>query len=108
MILTLTTADDLIVDLISKGLSHTALGQLDKHSDKHALQRVSSSVIDACSQTDNILRTEVPELIRPWFTTDHDQIIRPLFIINTIFKGYCLLHRDTPLPRRTYVRIQEQ
>ena len=72
------TADDLIVNLISKGLSHTALGQLGKHSDEHVLQRISSSVVDACSQTENNPRTDVPELIRPWFSTDHHQIIERL------------------------------
>ena len=86
LILTRTAADDLIVNLISKGLSHTALCQLDKHSDEHALQQVSSSVIDDCSRTENILRNDVPKLIRLWFATDHDQIIMsPLFITIRIY-----------------------
>ena len=110
--MTPTTADDLIVNLISKGLSHTALGQLDKHSDEHGLQRVSSNVVDSCSQTENILRTDVRELIRPWFTTDHDQMIRSLFITISA-KGivYCtddhhrqvFYYRQTPLSRREYM-----
>ena len=68
LILTRTATDDLIVNLITKGLSHTALGQLDKHSDEHALQQVSSSVLNDCSQTENILRTDVPKLIRTCIT----------------------------------------
>ena len=107
-----TTADDLIVNLISKGLSHTALSQLDKHSDEHVLQRVSSSVVDACSQTENVLRTDVLELIRRWFATDHEQIISPLFITISE-KGivYCTddyhrqvcYYRQTSIPRKIYV-----
>ena len=91
---------------------HTALGQLDKHSDQHVLQRVSSSVVDACSQTKNILRTDVPELIRPWFASDHDQIISQHFITISA-KGivYCtddyhrqvFCYRQTPIPTRIYV-----
>ena len=68
LILTRTAADDLIVNLITKGLPHTALGQLDKHSDEHALQQVSSIVIDDCSQTENILRNDFPKLIRTCIT----------------------------------------
>ena len=65
---------------MSKGLSHAALGQLDKHSDEHALQRVSTNVIEACTATRSLLRTDVPDLVKPWFSSDHEKIVSPLFI----------------------------
>ena len=76
----MTTASDELVQLISKGLSHKAISQFDKHSDEQSLQRVSEEVIEACSQFSKIVKTDVPELRRPWFAELHDKIISPLFV----------------------------
>ena len=65
---------------MNKWLSHAALGQLDKHSDEHALQRVSSSVIEGCSSVSSIVRTEVPDLLHPWFASNHEAVSSPLFV----------------------------
>ena len=76
------------------------------------MQRVSSSVTEACNTVSSILRTEIPDLIRPWFATDHDQISTPLFIDVTL-KGvvFCtddsgqqlFFFRQTPIPRKIFI-----
>ena len=60
--LILTTADDKVVELMLKGVSHKALAQLDKHSDEQSLQRIREPVTTACGQIDKMVRTDVPEL----------------------------------------------
>ena len=61
----LTTALDEVVQTMSKGISHKAISQLDKHSDEQSLQRVSDEVIEECSDISKLIRTDVPELRRP-------------------------------------------
>ena len=56
-----------MAELMLKGVSHKALAQLDKHSDEQSLQRISEHVTAACGQIDKMARTDVPELLRPWF-----------------------------------------
>ena len=74
-------ADDQTFKLFSKGLSHAALAELDKHSDEHAIQRASRYVIQACNQTSSLVRTDIPELIRPWFANQHDKIGSIPFVV---------------------------
>ena len=54
--------------------------QYEKHSDKLTRQLVSANVIDEYKKIGVIVRTEVPEVRRPWFADAHDQIEKPLFI----------------------------
>ena len=61
-------------------VSHAALGQFDKHSDEHFLQRISSAVVVSCQEVSKLVRTDIPELRRPWFAENHDSITSPLFI----------------------------
>ena len=61
------TASNQVVECMSRGLSHTALCQLDKHSDEQALKRVNSNVINACIEVASLVKTDVHELRRPWF-----------------------------------------
>ena len=56
-----------IADRMNKGVSHAALGQFDKHSDEYSLQRISSAVIESCQEVSELVRTDIPELRRPWF-----------------------------------------
>ena len=62
-----TTAEDEVAELMLKGVSHKALAQLDKHSDEQSLQRISEHVTADCGQIYKMARTDVPELLRPWF-----------------------------------------
>ena len=78
--LLLTTAEDEVAELMLKGVSHKALAQLDKHSDEQSLQRVSEHVTAACGQTDKIVRTDIPELRRPWFAQGHSDVSSPLIL----------------------------
>ena len=78
--LLLTTAPDDVVQIMCKGISHKAIAQLDKHSDEQSLQRVSSEIIEACSEVSKLIKTEVPELRRPWFAEMYDKVMSPLFL----------------------------
>ena len=60
--LILTTAEDEVVELMLKGVSHKALAQLDKHRDEQSLQRIREPVTTGCGQIDKMVRTHVPEL----------------------------------------------
>ena len=107
--LILTTAEDEVVELMLKGVSHKALAQLEKHSDELSLQRISEPVNTARGQIDKMVRTDVPELRRPWFAEGHSNISSPLFL--AIFKAGVVYftddsqqslscYRQTPLPRQ--------
>ena len=50
----LITSKNESYEKISSGLGHTALGQLDKHRDEHALQRICKNVIDGLSDEESI------------------------------------------------------
>ena len=45
-----------------------------------SLQRVSSEIIEACSEVSKLIKTEVPELRRPWFAEMHDKVMSLLFL----------------------------
>ena len=74
------TASNQVVECMSRGLSHTALFQLDKHSDEQALQRVNSNVINACTEVASLVKTDVLELRRPWFSSGHEKIGSVIFV----------------------------
>ena len=108
----LSSTNDETSALINKRLSHAALGQLDKHSDEHALQQVSSNVIEACSSVSSIVRTKVPDLLHPWFASDHEALLSPLFVDvspkGTVFctddsaQQLLFFFRQTPILRKLY------
>ena len=52
----------------------------NKHSDKEALQGVSSNVINACIEVASLVKTDVPELRRPWFSSGHEKIGSVIFV----------------------------
>lgn len=82
----LITAEDEVVELMLKGVQHKALAQVDKHSDEQSLQRISEPVT-TCGQIDKMVRTDVPELRRPWFAEGHSDIIDKLPIVSCHIKG---------------------
>ena len=86
----------------------TLLMVLDKHSDEQALRRISKPVTEACLEVDTIVKTDIPEPMRPSFAENHSGVISPLFIIVSRFgvvfytdqtKNWIVL-RQTPLPRK--------
>ena len=103
------TASNQVVKCMSGGLSHTALCQLDKHSDEQALQRVSTNVINACIEEASLVKTDVSELRRPWFSSGHEKIGSVLFVTVSLegvmfftddTKCALVCYRQNPLPRR--------
>ena len=105
----LTTVSDEVVQTMSKGISHKAISQLDKHSDEQSLQRVSDEVIEACSDISELIRTDVPELRRLWFSESHEKIVSPLFISVSLHgivfftddnSASLVCYRQNPLPRK--------
>lgn len=98
---------------LNSGISHRAVLQFDKQSDELSLQRISSQVIDSCKEVGQLIKTEVPEIRRPWFADSHESIGKPLFIavsgrgVTFITDDYsqCLFfYRQSTLPRKlTYV-----
>ena len=74
------TVSNQVVEYMSRGLSHTALCQLDIYSDEQALQRVSSNVINAHMEVASLVKTDVPELCRPWFSSGHEKFGSVLFV----------------------------
>ena len=98
--------------MIFQGLSKRALSQLDKHSE--ALQRVSDPVISTLESIFCFIKTDIPELYKPWTSTssNHSTLIGdPLFIVisrhgvafytdnNKAGLHYC---RQTPVQRKVY------
>ena len=77
----LTTADDHIAQLMSQGVSHKAIAQLDKHSDEQILQRVNESLTTACTQVGVMVRTDIPELRKPWLSENHSEALYVLFFL---------------------------
>ena len=76
---------------------------------KKSLQRVSEYVTTACSQIDKIVRTDIPELRRPWFAEGHSDISSPLFLCiskeGVVYftddsQQSLSCYRQTPLPRK--------
>ena len=103
------TASNQVVECMSRGLSHTALCQLDKHSDEQALKRVNSNVINACIEVASLVKTDVRELRGPWFSSGHEKIGSVIFVTvsleGVVFftddtKCALVCYRQNPLPRK--------
>ena len=98
---------------LNGGISHRANLHFDKQSDELSLQRISSQVIDSCKEVGQQIKTEVPEIRKPWIADFHESIGKPLFIavssrgITFVTDDYsqCLFfYRQSTLPRKlTYV-----
>ena len=78
--LIMSTCSNKIAERMNKGVSHGALAQFDKKSDEHSLQRISGQVIQACRDVGKLLKSDVPELRRPWFAEDHNKVPSRLFL----------------------------
>ena len=66
-------------------------------------------MINACGEVEKLVRTDIPELRRPWFAEDHSGISSPLFlVISKLGVVYYTddsnqslsCYRQTPLPRK--------
>ena len=68
--------------MIFQGLSQSALSQLDKHSEELALQRVSDSVISTHQSIFCFIKTDIPELYKPWTSTSSNH--------STLIGAHCL------------------
>ena len=63
--------------MLFKGLSQRALSLLDKHSEELAMQRVSDPVISTLESIFCFIKTDIPELHKPWTSTssNHSTLI---------------------------------
>ena len=109
ILLSLITSKDDVFEKISSGLAHAALGQLDKHSDEHALQRISKNVTKGHTDIGSVVKTDIPEVFRPWFAQNHSKIGSILFVtVSTSGIVFCtddynqqlFYYRQMPIPRR--------
>ena len=109
--LVLSTCDNLKYQEISKGLSHRAVMQYDKHSDELSLQRVSDPAINVCTDVGSVIKTDVPELRRPWFSESNDDIGKPLFVtvskegvvfFTDDYSKSVFFYRQNPMPRKLF------
>ena len=66
--------------VVPVGLAHGTIAQLDKHSDEHALQRISMPVIEACTEVNKIVLTDIPDVKQPWYSENHNDVVSPLFL----------------------------
>ena len=76
----MSTETNEVAEKMNKGVTHGTLAQLDKYSDEHVLQRISEPVTEACIAVDKAIRTDIPELRRPWFADNHNKVISPMFL----------------------------
>ena len=76
----LSSAEGEDYQILNAGLSHRAVLQFDKQSDELSLQRMSSNLTEMLSKSKDIVKTDVPEQRRPWFTEGHEYIDKPLFV----------------------------
>ena len=84
-----STSEEEQVETLFKGLSQHALSQIDKHSEEFALQRVSDQVISTVDSICSFVKTDIPELYKPWTSTssNHSSLTgTPLFICITVCK----------------------
>ena len=58
-----------------------------------SLQRLSGNVLQVCTKTGSLLKTDVPENRRPWFAESHDAIGKSLFV-TVSFSGVVLTTDD--------------
>ena len=109
ILLSLITSKDDVFEKISSGLAHAALGQFDKHSDEHALQRISKNVTKGLTDIGSIVKTDIPEVLRPWFAQNHSKIGSILFVTLSAsgivfctddYNQQLFYYRQTPIPRR--------
>ena len=108
--LIMSTCSNEVSEMMNRGVSHGTLAQFDKHSDEHSLQRISEPVIEACKEVGKLVRTDIPELRRPWFAENHaTSISSPLFVTvsknDAVFytddtNNSLVCYRQTPLPRK--------
>ena len=107
----MSTCSNEIAERMNKGVSHGALAQFDKYSDEHSLQRISGQVIQACRDGGKLLKTDVPELRRPWFAEDHNKVPSLLFVAvskrGVIFytddtSNSLVCYRQTPLHESSF------
>ena len=115
--LIMSTGTNEVAEKMNKGVAHGTLAQLDKHSDEHALQRISEPVTEACIAVDKAMRTDIPELRRPWFADNHNEIISPLFLAVSKYwvvfytdesKNTVSFYRQTPLSRKIHIVSGEE
>ena len=112
----MSTGTNEAAEKMNKRTAHGTLAQLDKHSDEHAMQRISEPVTAACIAVDKAIRTDIPELRRPWFADYHNKVISPMFL-SVLNMGLCStpgfytdeskntvsFYRQTPLPRNIHI-----
>ena len=68
--------------MIFQGLSQRALSQLDKYSEELALQRVSDPVISTNESIFCFIKTDIPDLYKPWTSTSSNH--------STLIGAHCL------------------
>ena len=77
----MSTVDGEQYSKLSDNLAHKNVIEPDKQSDECALQRIAEGVLDVCKEVECIAKTDVPEKLRPYFTTEgqHNNIDKPFF-----------------------------
>ena len=77
--------------------------------DEHALQHISKNVTEGLMDIGSIVKTDIPEVFRPWFAQNHSKIGSILFVtVSTSGIVLCtddynqqlFYYRQTPIPRR--------
>ena len=90
---------------VAVGVAYGTLAQLEKDSDEHALQRIIAQVTESWAEVDSMIKTNIPELRRPWFVENHSDVLSPWFIvISRLRVVYCIdenkeciaFYRQTP------------
>ena len=76
-----STSEEEQVETLFKGLSRRALSQIDKHSEELALQRVSDQVISTVDSIFSFVKTDIPELYKPWRQTIQALLGLPCLIV---------------------------
>ena len=64
---------------LNAGVSHKAVLQFKEQSDELAWQRISNAT-EVCWNVRNLIKTDVPEIRRPWVNERHNFIDKPLFV----------------------------
>ena len=96
-----STGSDALCNAVFEGLTHRASTQKDKHSEELALQRVSTPVVDLLKNIPVLVKTDIPELYKPWACSS-ESIGTPLFIMISR-KGVVFLTDDN-IPGLFYYR----
>ena len=53
--------------------------------------------IEACTEVDKIVGTDIPELKRPWFSENYNDVVVPLFLL--VSKFGVVFHTELLVPR---------